>query len=442
METFLLTLGTRGDVQPFVALGKRLARDGHAVTLCTTANFAPFVERHGLRCAPLDPALVEFTTGDAGRRAIERFGGGPLGKARWIVEAARRFKPIFRRLLVEQWAAAQGAELIVYHPNAVGGYHLAEALGVPGVMADPMPTWVPTGEFPSFVFPTLPLPGRELVAAYNRLTYRLLPRLTRAMYGSVVTTWRRDTLRLPARSLAAGELVRADGAPVPVLLGFSPHVVPRPADWPETVAVTGYWFLDEGEGWEPPPDLAAFLASGRPPVFVGFGSMAGRDPARLAGTVLDALARTGERGVIVRGWGGLAVPDPPPGVFVAESVPYDWLLPRVTAVVHHGGAGSTAAGLRAGTPTVICPFVADQPFWGARVASLGVGPHPIPQRRLTAGALAAAIRTAVSDGEMRARAGRLGALLRAEDGVGNAVAFLERHGRVHDPSPLSRDPRS
>lgn len=420
MRILLLTLGTRGDVQPFVALGKGLKQRGHEVTVCTTAGFAPFVEQHGLDYAFLNNELVEMTTGDVGRRAIENFGGGPLGKARWIVEAARRFKPIFRRLLAEQWEAAQGAELVVFHPNAVGGVHLAEALGVPGVMADPMPTWIPTAEFPSFVFPDLGLGGW-----YNRLTYRLLPALTRGMYGSVVAKWRRETLGLPPRHRFASDMVRVDGRPVPVLQCFSPHVVPRPHDWPSTAVVTGYWFLDEAGEWEPPGPLRDFLAGGPPPVFVGFGSMSGRDPGQAARTVLEALERAGQRGIVVTGWGGLRIPDPPPSVFVAETVPYDWLLPRVAAVVHHGGAGTTAGGLRAGRPSVVCPFVADQPFWGERVAALGVGPRPIPQRKLTADNLSAAIRAAVSDIRMHERAADLGARIRAENGVQTAIAHLE-----------------
>jgi sterol 3beta-glucosyltransferase len=209
-----------------------------------------------------------------------------------------------------------------------------------------------------------------------------------------------------------------------VLQAFSRHVVPRPSDWPDSAVVTGYWFLDEGVDWTPPRELADFLDAGPPPVFVGFGSMAGRDPARTARTVLAAVARSGQRALIVSGWGGLRVDEPPPGVFVAESVPYDWLLPRVAAVVHHGGAGTTAAGLRAGKPTVVCPFVADQPFWGARVAALGVGPRPIPQRRLGEAELAAAILEAVGDAGMRDRAERLGAQIRAEDGVAAAVEVI------------------
>jgi sterol 3beta-glucosyltransferase len=250
------------------------------------------------------------------------------------------------------------------------------------------------------------------------------------LFGGVVAQWRKETLKLPPRSLAANELHWADGRPVPVLLAFSRHVLPPPPDWPESVRVTGYWFLNEGQSWHPPPGLLEFLSAGPPPVMVGFGSMAGRNPARTTRIVLDALMQSGQRGLIVTGWGGLGISNPPAGVHAIEFAPYDWLLPRVAAVVHHGGAGTTAAGLHAGKPTVICPFVSDQPFWGKRVTALGVGPPPIPQRKLTAPKLARAIQQAVSDTAMRQRAAELGAQIRAEDGIASAVDFIETHIRA------------
>jgi len=216
-----------------------------------------------------------------------------------------------------------------------------------------------------------------------------------------------------------------------VLMAFSPNVVPPPVDWPKSVCVTGYWFLDEGENWEPPSNLLEFLAAGPLPVFIGFGSMAGRNPDKTARIVRDALARSGQRGLIVTGWGGLTFPCPPRDIFVSEYVPYDRLLPRVAAVVHHGGAGTTAAGLRAGKPTVICPFVADQPFWGRRVAALGVGPLPISQSKLTPYSLAEAIREVATNSQMQNCAAELGAKIRAEDGLGNAIAFVEKHMTGH-----------
>jgi sterol 3beta-glucosyltransferase len=421
MRILLLSLGTRGDIQPFLALGKGLLRRGHEVTVCSSGSFGPWIEGHGLRFAPLNNDIIDLVKSDAGRRAMQKQ-GGLLGLPRRLLESSRNFKAIFRRTLAEQWQAAQGTQAIIYHPNAVGGYHIAEALGIPGIMADPLPTWVPTGAFPHIVTPD-PRLGRF----YNRLTHRVIGLVPRLLFGNVVARWRRETLGLPDRPLLAQDLIRANGQPVPVLLCFSRHVIPPPSDWPPTVRVSGYCFLDEASHWEPPPDLVQFLGGGPPPVFVGFGSMAGPDPSKSGEIVLRALALSGERGLIVTGWGGLTIQNPPANVHVCEFVPYDWLLPQVAVVTHHGGAGTTAAAMRAGKPMIVCPFVADQPFWGRRVAALGIGPRPIHQKNLTAERLAQAIREAVSDMQMRCRAVELGAKIRSEDGLANALGFITDH---------------
>jgi sterol 3beta-glucosyltransferase len=212
-----------------------------------------------------------------------------------------------------------------------------------------------------------------------------------------------------------------------MLSAYSPTVIPHPSDWPAHVHVTGYLFLDGQPDWQPSPELQAFLDAGDPPVSVGFGSMAGRNPEQLAGLVVDALARSGRRGILLTGWGGLRAARVPENVFVVDAAPHSWLFPRMAAVVHHGGAGTTAEGLRAGVPNVIVPFVFDQPFWGARVQTLGLGPQPIPQKKLTADRLAQAIDSVVTDPGMRRRASSCGKAIRAEDGVGNAVAVIRRY---------------
>jgi sterol 3beta-glucosyltransferase len=212
--------------------------------------------------------------------------------------------------------------------------------------------------------------------------------------------------------------------PLPVLHCYSQQVITRPDDWPDHAYVTGYWWLDETNNWQPPADLEAFLANETPPVYVGFGSMIAEDPARVTRIVIEALTQSGQRGVIASGWGGIRPADLPPSIYLLKEAPHDWLFPRMSALVHHGGAGTTAAGLRAGKPTVICPFIADQPFWGNRVAVLGAGPKPIPQKKLNVDDLAAAIRTAATDQAMRTRSEALGAKLRAEDGVAQAVQII------------------
>jgi sterol 3beta-glucosyltransferase len=211
----------------------------------------------------------------------------------------------------------------------------------------------------------------------------------------------------------------------PVLCGFSPAVLPPPADWKNT-CVTGYWFLNEAEDWTPPSALVSFLERGAPPVYIGFGSMGSRNPQQTADLVLQAIAITGQRAILQSGWGGLSTDDLPDSVFVVDAVPHSWLFPQVAAVVHHGGAGTTAAGLRAGVPTVIVPFFGDQPFWGRKIAALGVGTAPIPRKKLTAKLLATAIDQVVNDRSIRQNAADLGAKIRAENGLATVVDIVHK----------------
>jgi UDP:flavonoid glycosyltransferase YjiC (YdhE family) len=213
---------------------------------------------------------------------------------------------------------------------------------------------------------------------------------------------------------------------VPVLNGFSAHIVPRPPDWGEHICITGYWYPEE-EDWHPPDDLRRFIESGPPPVFIGFGSMPIRDPARTTAIVLDAHLQSGQRAVLHTGWAGIGRQELPNNVYKIEYAPYAWLFPRMAAVVHHGGAGTTAFGVRAGVPAIIVPFLFDQFYWGKRLAALGVGTDPIPHRTLTAKRLADAIRVAVTDTQMRRRAAELGEKVRAEGGVKEAVSVIQQY---------------
>ena len=411
MNILILTIGSRGDVQPFVALGKGLKAAGHDVTVCTAHTFEPFVVEHGLKYAYMTDEIIRLTDTVDGQRTIES-GGKGFG-------LIKKVKPIIREMLTQAWEAAQGAEAIVYHPKTLAGYHIAEKLGIPVFMSMPLPAYTPTREFPNPILP----PNIRLGAAFNRLSY-MVTRMVGMPFGGIVNEWR-QSIGLPPRGRLANEIVLPNGQPMPTLYSYSPHVVPTPSDWQPSTVATGYWFLDQQADWQPPSDLVDFLNAGEPPVYVGFGSMAGTDPEGKARVVLSALEQSGQRGILASGWGGLKADSLPENVFMLEQAPHDWLFPRVKAVVHHGGAGTTAAGLRAGKPTIVCPFFGDQPFWGQHVYQLGVGPKPIPQKQLTAEALARAIQTAVSDAGMAQRAAALGEKIRAEDGVARAVEIIE-----------------
>ncbi|MEO8611685.1 MAG: glycosyltransferase [Chloroflexota bacterium] len=413
MKITIMTVGTRGDVQPYVALAKGLQTAGHQVKVATDSKFENFVRGSGIEFVPVRAdyySLMDTPEGHALKS------GNPI---RIMQNMKSTVFPLMRKLMDDAWVAVQGAEAIIFHPKVLVVPHIAEKLGIPCIMAATVPAMTPTSAFPA--------PGvvsRDLGGWLNKKTYAALG-LATASFNGMIKSWRQEVVGLPAESKVVKGFTMY-GRPIPILYCYSQYVVPVPADWDNSAHVTGYWFLDEKHDWQPSPELIMFLASGAPPVYVGFGSMVAEDAQKMTQTVIDALQKSGQRGVIATGWGGLRDSDLPSTIFKLQEAPHEWLFPRMAAVVHHGGAGTVAAGLRAGKPTVVCPFIADQPFWGNRVADLGVGPAPIPQKKLTVDNLAAAIHSAATDTGMRDRAADLGAKLRAEDGVGNAVQMIER----------------
>jgi len=437
MNVFIPTIGTRGDVQPYVALGDGLRRAGHTVTVCTSTRYESLVREVGLAYAPLSDDLVALVETPKGREAIAA-AGGAIGAARALWDLMRESLQIQRDLFREGWTAAKTADpdLIVYHPKMSIALSYAERLDIPAAMASLFPVFLPTAAYPNPGFPNLDL-GDTLTAVYNRATHRLVRSVVSAMSRWMFASWRAAN-GLPPQPWGADILRRTSGERVPLLNAWSRHVAPDPPDWPRTgVATTGYWFFDRADDWKPDPELRAFLNAGPPPVYVGFGSMAGRNPEATARIVVEALQRAGWRGILARGWGGLAASDLPDDIHLVRQVPHDWLFPRVAAVVHHGGAGTTAAGLRAGRPTIICPFFGDQPFWGRRVRDAGAGPDPIPQTDLTPRHLAAALRKTTTE-EMRRSAATLGKKIQSENGVATAVGCLERLVAGKERRPLRR----
>ncbi len=417
MRIVLVGVGTRGDVQPFLALGKRLQRDGHQVSLATSREFEAFVRAHGLDFAALEGnPREEFVARGFGPEMIQI---NPFRLLRGLREMAG---PLLERYFADIERACVGADLVLWGFWGVPAVHVAEKYGIPSMGALVQP-WTRTRAFASVGWPLRSNMGAPL----NWLTHVVAEQSLWQLFRPQWNDWRKRRLGLRPLPIWGpyGIMLRSH---YPILYGFSPRVVPRPPNWQDNVTVTGYWFLDGQPGWQPPAGLLDFLRAGPPPVYVGFGSMATGAEQRITEIALQALKRSGQRGLIVSGWGGLGQGETSDhSVFVIESAPHDWLFPQMAALVHHGGSGTVAAGLRAGVPTIVVPHFADQPFWGWRVQRLGVGPKPIPRPRLTAERLAAAIRVAVSDPAMRERAARLGEAIRAEDGTGNAVQAIYRN---------------
>ena len=413
MRILILTLGSRGDVQPFAALASALNGRGHDVTVSTSRGFEAMIAAAGARAAPLSVDIQALAQSPEIRRALRSLRGK--------IKAWRLSKDMMRQQLDDMWAMAREArpDVIVYHPKAFVAPYFARALGAVAVPGFLQPAFTATGAFPNPLFPVGDL-GRVLNRAVNRLFLRLM----RLGFGAVLRDWRARQPALaaaPRLDVLAG--YRPSGASVDRLHAYSRHLLPPTDDWALRERITGAWFVEPAD-WSPPPDLARFLADGEPPVYVGFGSMPSEDAERVTRIVVDALDRSGQRGVLAIGWGGLAGEVQSDRLHVLDAAPHDRLFPRCAAVVHHGGAGTTHEALRWGRPSVICPVFGDQPFWARRVAALGAGAPPLPQKRLTAERVADAI-TAALRPEIAARAEEIGTKIRAEGGIGDAAAVID-----------------
>ncbi len=370
--------------------------------------------------APLDEGPNRLMNDLAAREAIEGGYRGMRGKIT-AVRMVRRIKPLMVAVLADVGAAARNSRAdVVVHTPGIPAQHVAEMLDVPAVLVALQPGWVPASAFPC---PMIPLP--RLPKLFNRATYLPVKAILRTFAG-IATTWRTDDLGMPRRRGSHDVLHDAAGNERMVLQAFSRHVTTLDPGWPETVHTTGFWYLPAAATWSPPARLARFLDDGPAPVYIGFGSMAGRDTLRTRAFVEDAVRRAGVRAVVATGRGGIDADGGTEELLVIDHAPHDWLFPRVSAVVHHGGGGTTGAALAAGRPQVVCPFVADQPYWGSRMCAAGVAPPPLRQQHLTAEKLATAMTTAAGEPGIRDRAERLARVIRAERGVSAAVDELER----------------
>lgn len=405
MRVSILTVGSRGDVQPFGAFGAALRAAGHEVRICTHPEFEELVTDRGLAFAPLSPgALSRGSETEEGRRWAEQ-------QSRWTptwVGLIRDAASVAHQRLREAEAGCRDADVIVAtNLTQLLGWQLARDRGVPLVrtLLNAPAYWM----------------SRRTAAPVAAAVRQAAWLAARPWLNSV----RNEALERPPlpRREPIGTLDRQRQL---VLYPFSSAVFPEPEGWGDWTEVTGYWFLDAAVDPDPPEALRAFVEEGPAPVCAGFGTQLDPDPAATTATLVRALRGAGRRGILLRPAGALAGIDLGDDMIGAHRVPHDWLFPRCAAVVHHAAAGTTATALRWGVPAVMVPHNADQFTWARRAAALGVSPAPLPRRRLTAERLQPALTEAVESGEMRARAASLGRRIRGEDGLGRAVEVFER----------------
>lgn len=424
LQIVILVVGTRGDVQPFVAIAKRLQEYGHRVRLATHANFKTFVRSAGVNFYPLggDPRVL------AGYMARNK-GLIPSGPTE-ISNQRKQLKVIIDSLLPActapdlETGIPFTAQAIIANPPAYGHVHLAEALGVPIHIFFTMP-WTPTYAFPH------PLARVSQSAGYW-LSYIIVDLLIWWGMRGIINDFRKRTLKLAP--IAYFSMYRGSISHLPTAYMWSPHLVPKPSDWGSLVDVVGYCFLRHESNYQPREDFLQWIKKGPPPLYFGFGSMPLEDPKITTDVILEALKETEQRGIIDRGWGNLGnLTEVSDNVFLLEECPHDWLFPQCSAVVHHGGAGTTATGLKSGCPTTIVPFFGDQFFWGDRIHQKELGPAPIPISELNVENLSNAIKFMLQP-EVKSRTMEVAKLIESEDGVAAAVDAFHRH--LPDELPL------
>ncbi|KAH7129402.1 hypothetical protein B0J13DRAFT_598415 [Dactylonectria estremocensis] len=420
MKITCLTIGSRGDVQPYIALCKGLLAEGHKPRIATHGEFQEWIESHGIEFRRVEGDPAELM-----RLCIEH------GTFTWafLREANSTFRGWLDDLLDSSFKACEGSELLIESPSAMAGIHIAEKLGIPYFRAFTMP-WTRTRAYPhAFIMPQSKMGG-----AYNYMTYVMFDNIFWKATAYQVNRWRNNTLGLPSTNLE-----KMQPNKVPFLYNFSPSVVAPPLDFSDWIRVTGYWFLDEGGVWEPPKELQDFIdkarADGKKLVYVGFGSIIVPDPAKMTQEVIDAVQKADVRCILSKGWSDRVSsksepskprseePKMPDTIHVIKSAPHDWLFKQIDAAAHHGGSGTTGASLRAGIPTIIRPFFGDQFFFASRVEDLGVG---VWVKKWGTNSFGRALWEVTRNERMIVKARVLGEQIRSENGVDAAIQCIYR----------------
>ncbi|MCL4272190.1 MAG: glycosyltransferase [Anaerolineales bacterium] len=417
MNITILTFGSRGDIQPFLPLSLGLMSRGHNVILAAPTRFKPLVEEHGITFFPLagDPEELSRRLNDAGHNFFKL-----------VKELMSHAVDIGAEMMRQTDEACRDADLIIHtFAHAIGAHTLAREKNIPDIHIQTFPMFTPTGDYPNISLPNL---GNRFL---NRLTHTTSLRITE-LTSSLGFEQVRRRAGLSKRKLYSPFRDSPPRLRTPILCAWSPNLISPSSDWSPRVHVTGYYFFPHDDSYNPPNELREFLEAGKSPVCVSFGSMVNKNAEKVDEIICESLRQTNNRGIILSGWGS-AKRESTSDLLYIESTPHDWLLPKCKILIHHGGAGTTSAALRAGIPQVVVPFMADQPFWGSRVHAVGVAPKPIRVSQLSVERLVSVMAEAESKNILE-RAQLTGQMIRSEDGVGNTVAWIESYVRRFNES--------
>lgn len=411
MKVCFLTLGTRGDVQPYVALGRELIKEGHEAVICVGESFRQLVESNGIEFVPTTSDLMAVAASPEGKAILEH----PIKNLKLALRYSKEvINPAYRKTLEEFFAAASDADVIVYHPKALGAVDIALKLGIPCVSMPLVPVTYPVSEFASIAVTTKNL-GKWL----NKATYRVNEKAEISQID-LINDFREKVLQLPKRK--AGIYTYTDGRKeIPIVYPLSKALFPDVKSWYGHVFMPGFFFLDS-KGETLPEEIDKFLAAGKPPVAVTFSSMPLAQPATFLEKLRAALEITENRAVILTGNSGIEC-ESDDLICTVKAAPHFALFPRVKGIIHHGGIGTMAAALRAGKPQMIIPFSVDQPFWAKRLYRLGYSLKPMREKEVTASALAGAF-TEMDEPDVLRRAEEIAAIINSENATVDTVKYL------------------
>jgi len=418
MRFTMMCIGSTGDVRPYVLLGKELKNRGHQVKIATFESFREMIEKEGLTIHPISGSATDLMA------SIMRPGISGLAFLQNFEAAIRDIAPM---LISDLQNACEDAEAALCTYFGSTAYSIAEKNHIPCIQ---------THYFPMDYNSSAPIssaPGQRLGKTWNKTTYKVGYLMINTLEKRYLTGWRKEQ-GMRVRKIRPRPDYSINGHTIPVLYALSPLLFPRPLNWNEHIHMTGFWTNPQKESFTPSDELAHFLESGPEPVYIGFGSMVSGDMNKTFDLVVDAVKASGVRAILAKGWAGSNV-DVPKNIYLADYIPHDWLFDHVSAVVHHGGAGTTAAGLRAGKPTLVIPFGGDQPFWGSRVRALGCGPKPIRRESLTVERLSKTLIELMTTPAYRVAAEELAPRLNSENGVVTAANIIEREVRLWYETP-------
>ncbi len=413
MKITMLTLGSRGDVQPFVALGQELVKRGHEVMICTGASFKNFVESNGIAFHPASADLMAIMESEEGNKV---FNGGNFKLIEMFKFSKRVITPAYRKSMDDFYVASQEAGLIIYHPKALGAVDIAAYQNIPCLCLPPVPIMYPITEFPNFTIS----PNKNFGPLLNKWSYKVVM-LSEQPFMKQINDFREKTLKLPKRK-AGRYMYEMNGSPIPILYPLSPFLFKEVDSWNQRVFLSGFFFMDLGRATLS-EEIEEFLSAGKKPIVISFSSMPLTDPHGFQQKLIQAIQQTGNRAIVLVGTSRMVFGEDDQ-ILAVDQAPHRLLFKRAAGIVHHGGVGTTAEALLSGVPQLILPFTADQPFWANRLYKKGYSVKPLREKNLKVSDLVLALEQLTSE-ERIERAKQIQKEIQLENGLPKAADYIQ-----------------